>query len=110
MPRDEAENGPHAHAITRWLGLDAPDHTPRTASLELATAGWVLVCSDGLWNYCSEAADLGALVRQTAQQSGVEPVALAGALVDWANAQGGRDNITVALARHDPATIPPDPA
>ena len=29
--------------------------------------------------------------------------ALAGALVDWANAQGGHDNITVALARIDPA-------
>ena len=28
-----------------------------------------------------------------------EPLALAGALVDWANAQGGQDNITVALAR-----------
>ena len=68
--------------------------------------GWVLVCSDGLWNYCSEAADLGALVRQTAQQSGVEPVALAGALVDWANAQGGHDNITVALARSALALSP----
>jgi serine/threonine protein phosphatase PrpC len=103
VPRRDAENGPHAHAITRWLGLDAPDHTPRTASLRLDTAGWLLVCSDGLWNYCSEAADLSALVGQTAQESGTEPSALAGALVDWANAQGGRDNISVALARYDPA-------
>ena len=39
VPRHEAENGPQAHAITRWLGLDAPDHTPRTASLRLDTAG-----------------------------------------------------------------------
>jgi serine/threonine protein phosphatase PrpC len=103
VPRHDAENGPHAHAITRWLGLDAPDHTPRTASLRLETAGWLLVCSDGLWNYCSEAADLSALVRQTAQESGTAPAVLAGALVDWANAQGGRDNISVAIARHDPA-------
>jgi serine/threonine protein phosphatase PrpC len=103
VPRHEAENGPHAHAITRWLGLDAPDHTPRTVSRELDTPGWVLVCSDGLWNYCSEAGDLAALVRQTAQGSGAQPSALAEALVDWANAQGGRDNITVALARFDPA-------
>ena len=63
----------------------------------------MLVCSDGLWNYCSEAADLSALFRQTAQETGSQPVALAGALVDWANAQGGRDNISVALARYDPA-------
>jgi serine/threonine protein phosphatase PrpC len=103
VPRHEAENGPHAHAITRWLGLDAPDHTPRTVSRELDTPGWVLVCSDGLWNYCSEADDLATLVRQTAHGSGAQPTALAEALVDWANAQGGRDNITVALARFDPA-------
>ena len=58
VPRKDAETGPQAHAITRWLGIDAPDHTPRTNSLDLATPGWVLVCSDGLWNYCSEPGDL----------------------------------------------------
>ena len=25
-PRAEAEAGPHAHTITRWLGTDCPDH------------------------------------------------------------------------------------
>lgn len=104
VPRLEAESGPHSHAITRWLGVDAPDHTPTTASLKLVEPGWVLVCSDGLWNYCSPAQDMAALVQQTAIAStgGEEPLALAGALVDWANAQGGNDNITVALARIHP--------
>ncbi|HEY3513638.1 MULTISPECIES: PP2C family serine/threonine-protein phosphatase [Kribbella] len=99
VSREEAESGPHAHAITRWLGKDAPDHTPRTTTLELEGAGWLLVCSDGLWNYCSEAAPLADLVRQTAADHNGEPKATASALVDWANAQGGQDNITVALAR-----------
>ena len=99
MPRAEAEAGPQAHAITRWLGIDAPDHTPRTVSLDLDGPGWLLVCSDGLWNYCSEAQDIAALVAEQAGSAGSEPIALAGALVDWANAQGGQDNITVALAR-----------
>ncbi len=111
VPRATAESGPHAHAITRWLGVDAPDHTPRTVSLELDGPGWVLVCSDGLWNYCSEAHDLAALVAATTRTSGTDPLAVAGALVDWANAQGGQDNITVALARIGPdpqhATAPP---
>ncbi len=31
-----------------------------------------------------------------------DPLVVAGALVDWANTQGGIDNITVALARIDP--------
>jgi|1186.fasta_scaffold53447_2 serine/threonine protein phosphatase PrpC len=99
VSREEAESGPHAHAITRWLGKDAPDHTPRTTTIQASGPGWVLVCSDGLWNYCSEAAPLADLVRQTAAGCGGEPKATASALVDWANAQGGQDNITVALAR-----------
>jgi serine/threonine protein phosphatase PrpC len=99
VPRGDAESGPHAHAITRWLGIDAPDHTPRTASLDLAGPGWVLLCSDGLWNYCSEPHDMAGLVVDTGRACGTEPLQLAGALVDWANAQGGKDNITVALAR-----------
>ena len=107
VPRAEAESGPHAHAITRWLGIDAPDHAPTTAFMTITEPGWLMVCSDGLWNYCSAAQDLAALVQQTVSTSPAvaEPLALAGALVDWANAQGGQDNITVALARIDP--IPP---
>lgn len=104
VARADAESGPHAHAITRWLGVDAPDHTPATASMKLVEPGWLLVCSDGLWNYRSEAQDLAALVQKTASTSAAdaEPLSLAGALVDWANAQGGQDNITVAMARIHP--------
>ena len=73
-------------------------------SLDLDGPGWVLVCSDGLWNYCSEPQRPrrpGGDAR--AARRGADPLALAAALVDWANAQGGQDNITVALARIDPA-------
>jgi serine/threonine protein phosphatase PrpC len=111
VPREVAETGPHSHAITRWLGVDAPDHTPTTATMALTEKGWLLLCSDGLWNYCSAAPDLAALVHQTVDSSptAAEPLSLAGALVDWANTQGGQDNITVALARIDPTTSHPVP-
>jgi serine/threonine protein phosphatase PrpC len=104
VPRAEAESGPQSHAILRWLGEDAPDHKPATATLTLAEPGWLLLCSDGLWNYCSEAEDLAALVRETSggPPEAAEPLALAAALVSWANAQGGQDNISVALARIEP--------
>ena len=46
---------------------------------------------------------MAALLATTGRTSGAEPLRLAGALVDWANAQGGQDNITVALARVGPA-------
>jgi serine/threonine protein phosphatase PrpC len=107
VSRQEAESGPHAHAITRWLGVDSPDPTPSLVQLTAEGPGWVLVCSDGLWNYCSDAADLAALVRAVEAASGREPRLLAAELVAWANAQGGHDNISVALARlGEPATTP----
>jgi serine/threonine protein phosphatase PrpC len=99
VPRDEAESGPGAHAITRWLGADAPDPRPRTARRSLAGAGWLLLCSDGLWNYCSDAAELAGLVAATTARGADTPRALADALVGWAVEQGGADNISVALAR-----------
>ncbi|NUO89285.1 MAG: serine/threonine protein phosphatase, partial [Dermatophilaceae bacterium] len=100
VPRVEAENGPHAHSITRWLGKDAPDDlTPHLTTLQ-AAPGWLMVCSDGLWNYCSEAEGLRTLLQEAAGRlEATTPTALARALVDFANEQGGRDNITVALAR-----------
>jgi serine/threonine protein phosphatase PrpC len=108
LSREEAENGPNAHAITRWLGADAPDPRPRTVERQLEGAGWVLLCSDGLWNYCSEAADLAALVAHQSEALGTaapgEQAAagsLATALVAWAVDAGGADNISVALARVD---------
>ena len=103
MPRKEAETSAGAHAITRWLGVDAPDDlTPHTRPVDLAEDGWLLVCSDGLWNYCSDATDLQRLVHETVARLGAtghHPPTLAQALTDFANEAGGMDNITVALAR-----------
>jgi serine/threonine protein phosphatase PrpC len=103
MPRKEAETSAGAHAITRWLGIDSPDDiSPHTKEIDLSEDGWLLVCSDGLWNYCSDAADLQVLVRETVERLGAagrDPGALAQALTDFANEAGGMDNITVALAR-----------
>jgi serine/threonine protein phosphatase PrpC len=96
MPRKEAESGPQGHAITRWLGKDAPDLTPRVGQLTVDAPGWVLVCSDGLWNYASEPE---ALVEQMKVAATMDPAALALALTDFANASGGTDNITTVLAR-----------
>ncbi|HET9561400.1 MAG TPA: PP2C family serine/threonine-protein phosphatase [Propionibacteriaceae bacterium] len=97
-PRAEAENGPQAHAITKWLGRDSPDFVPRTGSIVVKSPGWVVVCSDGLWNYASEATALQPLIAKLSTPDS-DPLTLAVALVDWANSQGGKDNIAVALAR-----------
>jgi serine/threonine protein phosphatase PrpC len=98
IARDEAENGPQAHAITKWLGRDSPDFSPRTSSVTVGSPGWVLICSDGLWNYASEAAAISSLLAELNPPNS-DPLGLAVALVDWANGRGGKDNISVALAR-----------
>ena len=99
MERAAAEASPLAHTITRWLGPDSPDHAPEISTQEVAAPGWLVACTDGLWNYASEPTDLRAVVRGEQQRVGDDPLALAQALLAWANAQGGVDNITVALAR-----------
>jgi serine/threonine protein phosphatase PrpC len=96
MARKEAESGPQGHAITRWLGKDAPDLAPRVGQLTVEGPGWVLVCSDGLWNYASEPDDL---IAQIQKAGTTDPADLALALVDFANASGGVDNITATVAR-----------
>lgn len=101
MSRAEAETSKDAHAITRWLGADAHDEEPRLSTTVLGEAGWVLACSDGLWNYASPAEDLAAVLHEARQRVGSDPVTLAEALVAWANEQGGHDNITAALARFE---------
>jgi len=113
MAREEAETSPGAHAITRWLGVDAPeDLTPHTADLDLVDDGWLMVCSDGLWNYCSDATDLRALVHATMARLGTgarHPGSLAQGLTDFALERGGMDNITVTLARVGAVDPKPEP-
>ncbi|MDN5768685.1 MAG: protein phosphatase 2C domain-containing protein, partial [Humibacillus sp.] len=104
MDREQAETGPQAHAITRWLGQDSPDDITPHLTTVVSTPGWLMVCSDGLWNYCPEADDLREMLQTAdtamARPDGTsDPTRLAQHLVDFANGQGGRDNITVALAR-----------
>jgi serine/threonine protein phosphatase PrpC len=98
VPRDQAEHGPQAHAILKWLGRSSPDPAPRTGAVTVRSPGWLVACSDGLWNYISEAADLQELVARLVGDHPT-PLHLAQALVAWANQQGGKDNISVALAR-----------
>lgn len=99
MQRDEAERTPVAHTITRWLGVDAPDIDPHLGSTPVVGPSWLLICSDGLWNYASAAQDMGTVFQMMRRRVGDDPVELAGALVNFAIERGGHDNITAAVAR-----------
>jgi serine/threonine protein phosphatase PrpC len=96
----EAMASPHAHVLTRWLGGDAadlagdPDRAPHVDRYTPPGAGALLVCSDGLWNYLPEAADLALLALPRALE---DPLGAAVEMVKFAVNAGGADNITAVL-------------
>jgi serine/threonine protein phosphatase PrpC len=99
VAREVAEADPQAHAITRWLGADSPATEVTCATVDTGSAaGWLLVCSDGLWNYVSLADDVRTLIA-TCMETDPSPLAVAEQLVAFANSKGGHDNVTAALAR-----------
>ena len=62
MNEAEAYADERAHAITGWLGADAYELEPHTASFKPDRPGLVVVCTDGLWNYAESAAEMAAAV------------------------------------------------
>jgi serine/threonine protein phosphatase PrpC len=94
MPSDAPAVQRGAHTLTRWLGADAePASWDESSVSTLITAerGVLVLCSDGLHNYLSEAADIAKFC------TGTDPAEAARALVDHALRSGGHDNVTVVL-------------
>lgn len=94
MGEAEAYADQRAHAITGWLGADAYELEPHTASFKPDRPGVVVVCSDGLWNYAESADEMAEVVPADAA---VRPLHAARVLVGHALDGGGHDNVTVAL-------------
>jgi serine/threonine protein phosphatase PrpC len=95
LSRESARRHPRSHSITHWVGADAPARPPRLTVLRPPGAGRLLLCTDGLWNYVADPAELGELIDGLAPSAA--PAAVARALTDIALERGGRDNITVAV-------------
>lgn len=110
MNPDEAHRSSQAHAITRWLGRDSEDTVPTIGRLPITEDGWLLACSDGLWNYANTSEEMRTQVHAAATAHPGDPEAMALALVQWAIDAGGHDNITVALARFGPMAADPSSA
>ncbi len=107
MGEAEAYADSRAHAITGWLGADAEEVEPHTAAFTPHVPGVLLICTDGLWNYAEAATSLADLVRADAR---TDPLRAARALVSFAVAAGGHDNITVAVLPVLPSATAGEPA
>ena len=95
LSREAAEADGRAHAITRWLGADAPPELCSIRTIRPAAAGRLILCTDGLWNYTPEPTDLA---RRLSLAPGADASTTANALVRYAISRGGHDNVTVAVA------------
>ncbi|MFF1275718.1 PP2C family serine/threonine-protein phosphatase [Streptomyces marokkonensis] len=94
MGEAEAYADHRAHAITGWLGADAYELEPHTASFKPDRPGVIVVCTDGLWNYAESADEMAGVVPADAAD---RPLHSARVLVGHALDGGGHDNVTVAL-------------
>lgn len=97
-----ASADPRMHAITRWIGAGDTGE-PELVTFEPDRPGALVLCTDGLWNYLPEPADLTA-VAAPALRSGGAAAAVA-ALTAFALAAGGGDNITVVCIALDDGRV-----
>jgi serine/threonine protein phosphatase PrpC len=106
---EAAMASPHAHVLTRWLGAEAadlggdPGRAPHIEQYAPPGNGVLLVCSDGLWNYAPEGADLAGLALPKALD---DPLGAAVDMVQFAVDAGGADNITAVLIPYPAAEAP----
>ncbi len=109
MSLAEARKSSMAHAVTRTVGgprrPDRPADEPSLRTFEAPDGpGWLLLCSDGFWNYAAEPEKLAELVRR--RRAGTDALALARELVDFARDCRCPDNITVAALALTPYPTP----
>jgi serine/threonine protein phosphatase PrpC len=86
-----------AHAITHSLG-GGGDSKYQEGSVKVFNApgrGYILICTDGFWNYAPESQDVAAVFKDLPKNASA--VQIAKALVEFARLRGGADNITVIL-------------
>lgn len=94
MTLQEAAEAPQAHGITRWLGADAGDNAqPDVIHFRIPDPGHLLLCTDGLWNYAQEPEQIAGLLQ------GDAAIDMARHLIEYADSQGGHDNITAVVLR-----------
>lgn len=87
---EEADHHPAKGRLSRYVGMEGEVY-PDIRVLSVSSGDRLLLCSDGLTGMVADAAIAATLAERR------EPEAACRALVEAANAAGGRDNITVLV-------------
>jgi len=70
---------------------------PSIETVDLPANGWLMVCTDGLWNYAEAPTALADAADDVLLQE--EALQVCRKLVEFAKGKGGHDNITVGVAK-----------
>lgn len=89
LTEEEAKVHPQANIITRAIGADS-SVTPDYFEIDLSEGQKLLLCSDGLSSYGDDFDIMDICIYS-------EQDACCDALINYANANGGHDNVSVAL-------------
>lgn len=95
MKPEEAEQHRYRHVVTNVVGGNDEGVKVEVHKLSLEVGDSLLLCSDGLTEMVSEKDVLAVLTAEG------DPVVACDRLVDAANAAGGKDNVTVVVARFE---------
>ncbi|QDV28050.1 PP2C family protein-serine/threonine phosphatase [Aureliella helgolandensis] len=93
MTQEEAQNSPWNNVLYNALGAGANEVQAELHRVELQPHDQIVICSDGMYRYISDAELRGMLLNEQ------EPQPLCEALIQIANARGGADNITAIVAQ-----------
>jgi PPM family protein phosphatase len=102
MTQEEALRSPLVHALTRTIGgpvgPSATGDEPTQCEVELPPGtGYLILCTDGLWNYLQGAEQLAGLLCVLPPEA--DAVTRARVLINFARNRGGHDNITAAVLK-----------
>jgi len=98
-PPDQPPAASYQNVLLQALGTE-PQVTVPVSFLELRRGDWIVVCSDGLTTLVQDE-EIGDTLRHA-----TDPHVACHALVETANARGGRDNITVIAACCNGPSLP----
>ncbi len=89
IEKDDKNNHEMSHIITKAIGTE-PDLDPDYFEVELKQNSIILICTDGLTNYCSDELIYSYVYNKELERSLND-------LIEYAKNKGGKDNITVAI-------------
>jgi serine/threonine protein phosphatase PrpC len=93
LSRDEAKTSPMSHVLWNVIGGRSSDLTVDVYKLTLMVGDNLLLCTDGLFNMASDEQVQRILCSATTSEDACRT------LVELANENGGKDNVTVIVSR-----------